>query len=200
MSAPPTNDDAELLESWRAGDRTAGDELVRRYFLPVRRFFMTHPGVDADELTQRTFAACVAARDRDYGSFGAYLFGIARNQLLREFTARRVAGERAPEVAQEIAALVTSPSMRVARLDLQQLFVRGLAALPREFALVLEQFYWDDRSIPEIASALGIAVGTVKSRLFRGKALLRDWLAAAKEPEELRTGTMALLERPEPVD
>lgn len=198
MSTNEPSDDADLLELWRQDDRPAGDELVRRYFLPVRRFFMAHPGVDADELTQRTFAACVAARDRDYGSFGAYLFGIARNQLLREWNRLRIHGERAPAVSQEMAGMITSPSMRVARLDLQQLFVRGLATLPREFAVVLEQFYWDDRSIPEISAALNIAVGTVKSRLFRGKALLRDWLAAAKEPEALRSGTIALLERPDP--
>ncbi len=187
--------DAELLEAWRAGEREAGDELLRRHFLGVFRFFTAHPGVDAEELTQRTFEACIAARDRVRDRFGAYLYGIARNQLLREWEKKGTRGTPVSSSGDSVGALATSPSMRVARHEEQLLFVRGLAAMPREFATVLEAFYWDDRSIPEIATQLGIAEGTVKSRLFRGKALLRAWLESAKEDDELRSGAIALLDR-----
>jgi len=187
--------DAELLEAWRAGDREAGDELLRRHFLGVFRFFTAHPGVDAEELTQRTFEACIAARDRVRDRFGAYLYGIARNQLLREWEKKGTRGTPVSSSGDSVGDLATSPSMRVARHEEQLLFVRGLASMPREFATVLEAFYWDDRSIPEIATKLGIAEGTVKSRLFRGKALLRAWLEGAKEDDELRSGALALLDR-----
>ena len=190
--------DGELLEAWRAGEREAGDELLRRHFLGVLRFFTAHPGVDAEELTQRTFEACIAARDRVRDRFGAYLYGIARNQLLREWEKKGTRGTPASTTGESIGDLATSPSMRVAKHEEQRLFARGLAAMPREFAAVLEAFYWDDASIPEIATKLGIAEGTVKSRLFRGKAQLRTWLERAKESEALRTGAIAIVDRKEP--
>jgi RNA polymerase sigma-70 factor (ECF subfamily) len=188
------DDDAALLESWRAGDRDAGDELLRRHFLGVLRYFSSHPGVDAEELTQRTFEACIAARDRVRDQFVAYLFGIARNQLLREWERKGYRGEPVSPTGIALRDMRTSPSMKVAKLDEQLLFARGLQTLPREFSSVLELFFWEDRSIQEIADALGIPPGTVKSRLHRGKAMLRAWLDAAPQRDELRTGALAILE------
>jgi RNA polymerase sigma factor (sigma-70 family) len=194
-------EDSTLLEAWRAGDRDAGDDLLRRHFLSVFRYFSSHPGVDAEEMTQRTFEACIAARDRVRDQFVAYLFGIARNQLLREWERKGYRGEPVSPSNVSLRDLRTSPSMRVAKLDEQMLFAKGLATLPREFASVLELFFWEDRSIQEIADKLGIAAGTVKSRLHRGKALLRTWLDAVPQSAELRTGAIALLGRDdEPAD
>lgn len=193
-------DDGALLEAWRAGDRDAGDDLLRRHFLGVFRYFSAHPGVDAEELTQRTFEACIAARDRVRDQFVAYLFGIARNQLLREWERKGYRGDPISPSNVSLRDLRTSPSMRVAKLDEQMLFARGLASLPREFASVLELFFWEDRSIQEIADRLGIAPGTVKSRLFRGKALLRTWLDEGAQKADLRTGVIAMLDREEPAD
>lgn len=195
MADDEPDDDGALLEAWRAGDRDAGDDLLRRHFLGVFRYFSSHAGVDAEELTQRTFEACIAARDRVRDEFVAYLFGIARNQLLREWERRGYRGEPVSPSSVSLPDLRTSPSMRVAKLDEQLMFARGLAELPREFAAVLELFFWEDRSIQEIADRLGIPTGTVKTRLHRGKARLREWLAATPQKDDLRTGTLALLDR-----
>lgn len=195
MADDEPDDDGALLEAWRAGDRDAGDDLLRRHFLGVFRYFSAHAGIDAEELTQRTFEACIAARDRVRDEFVAYLFGIARNQLLREWERRGYRGEPVSPSSVSLPDLRTSPSMRVAKLDEQLMFARGLAELPREFAAVLELFFWEDRSIQEIADRLGIPTGTVKTRLHRGKARLREWLAATPQKDDLRTGTLALLDR-----
>jgi len=190
-----SDDDSALLEAWRGGDREAGDALLRRHFLGVFRYFAAHPGVDAEEMTQRTFEACIAARDRVREQFVAYLFGIARYQLLREWERKGYRGDAVPPSSVALRDQRTSPSMRVAKLDEQMLFARGLATLPTEFSSVLELFFWEDRSIQEIADKLGIAAGTVKSRLHRGKALLRTWLDSVPQSAELRTGAIALLGR-----
>ena len=47
---------------------------------------------------------------------------------------------------------------------------------------MLERFYWEERPIAEIAIELGVALGTVKSRLFRGKAMLREELMNSQAP------------------
>jgi RNA polymerase sigma-70 factor (ECF subfamily) len=190
--------DAALLEAWRAGDRDAADELLRRYFFGVYRFFASHRGVDAEELTQRAFEICIAARDRVHEEFGAYLYGVARNLLRREWERKAAGVELVSPSQTPLRALGTSPSMRVAKLDEQQLFARAVAALPPEFAGAIALFYWDDRTLVEIAAQLCVAVGTVKSRLSRGRALLRAWLDAAAADERVRQGALSLVDREPP--
>ena len=194
-----TREDLVLLEAWRGGDAHAGDELLRRHFVSVYRFFDANlggaqTGSDSEELTQKTFEACIAGRDLVRTDFRAYLFGIARRQLMREWERRRARGDTVTPSQAGIRDVRTSPSAAVARLDQQQLFVRALELLPLEFKAVLERFYWEEKTIPEIADDLGIAKGTVKSRLFRAKAMLKERLVNLGVPAHLRDSTVELLE------
>lgn len=200
MSGADKNADADLLDRWRSGDTQSGDELLRRHFVSIYRFFDanlggTQVGGDAEDLTQKTFEACIAGRDRVRTDFRAYLFGIARRQLMRAWERRRSRGDVVTPSQAGIRDVRTSPSAAVARLDVQQLFLRSLELLPIEFKAALELFYWEDRSIPEIAEHLGIAKGTVKSRLFRGKAMLKERLIALGIPAALRDSTVEMIER-----
>jgi RNA polymerase sigma-70 factor (ECF subfamily) len=112
--------DFELLERWRIGDRAAGSTLFARYFERVYAFFEGKVPSEAEDLTQRTFEACVETRDRYRGdaSFRSYLFGIARIQLLRWLQR----GGQRPEVDAEeksLADLGVSPSREVAHRQRQ---------------------------------------------------------------------------------
>lgn len=189
--------DVELLVRWRQGDKGAGNELLQRHFVSVYRFFEANVSEEVEDLTQRTFEACIAARDRlrDDASFRAYLFGIARKQLLRHFERRYPKGTTVSPSQVVIRDVRTSPSGAVARLDQQQLFLRGLAEMPLEFKAVLELFYWEEKKIPVIAEELGIAVGTVKSRLFRAKALLKGFIRTTDAPPELQKSAEAEFDR-----
>jgi DNA-directed RNA polymerase specialized sigma24 family protein len=69
-----------------------------------------------------------------------------------------------------------------------------LEGLPLEYAAVLVRFFWEERTIAEIAADLGIAEGTVKSRLFRGKALLKERLLEMALPPDLREQATSRLE------
>jgi RNA polymerase sigma factor (sigma-70 family) len=82
--------DVELLRAWRDGNAEAGNELVRRNFMSVYRFFVNKASDDVDDLIQRTFLACVEGRDRlrEDASLKAYILGIARNQLLMHMRRR----------------------------------------------------------------------------------------------------------------
>src|SRR5262245_60999657 len=77
------DEDLALLNRWRDGDRAAGEALFARHFDGLYRFFEHKTGGDADDLTQRTFLACVRSRDQFRGasSFRTYLFAIARHEL-----------------------------------------------------------------------------------------------------------------------
>jgi RNA polymerase sigma-70 factor (ECF subfamily) len=177
--------DVELLDAWRAGDRAAGDELVRRHFDAVQRFVAAYNNADPEELTQRTFAACVEGRDRirDGSSLRGYLLGTARRLLIKSWDAKKRVAVTTPSRL-DIAAPNTTPTQRISREDERRMFTQALASLPDEFRETVERFYLREESLKQIAAELDIAVGTVKSRLSRGRLLLRQAIERrASDPE-----------------
>jgi RNA polymerase sigma factor (sigma-70 family) len=189
--------DFELLRKWRDGDDRAGNELVRRHFDRVYGFFESKVSQGADELTQRTFLGCVEARERirEGSSFRAYLFGIARKQLLRRFDELRRDGRLDAYDSATAVADSSSPSRVVARHEEQQVLVRALRRLPLDLQIAIELFYWQELPIADIAAVLEIPPGTVKSRLHRAKEQLRTEIEAMELAPGLRESTIHGLER-----
>lgn len=183
-----------MLDAWRSGDREAGDELIGRHFDAVCRFFRSKLGDDVEDLVQRTFLDCVESRDRiRQPSFRAYLFGVARHRLfdhLRE-------GLRRPTASlgdSSIADLRTRLSGRLACAQHQELVVRAMQTLPVDLQIALELAYWEDMRGAEIASVLQISEHTVRSRLSRGRAMLRERVEALSARSRLRASTLAALD------
>ncbi len=190
-----STDDAELLAAWRDGDRSAGDELVRRHVDAVRRFATAYSPADAEELTQHTFAACVEGRDRirDGTSVRAYLLGTARRLLMKSWDAKQKRAVTTPSRI-GLAAPGTTPTQRLRRQDERRLFAEALASLAEEFRDTLQRFYLDEQPIKQIADELGVAVGTVKSRLSRGREQLRRQIAALAAPADQRDSLITHLD------
>lgn len=94
------NDDVELLDAWKGGDRRAGAALFERHYPAVLRLFHNKAGEQGKDLIQRTFLRCLEARDRILpgSSFRSFLFGIARNVLLEHFRGVRRDGQRIDEM------------------------------------------------------------------------------------------------------
>ena len=191
-------DDAELLAAWRDGDRSAGDELVRRHVDAVRRFATAYSPQDAEELTQRTFAACVEGRDRirDGTSVRAYLLGTARRLLMKSWDAKKKRAVTTPSRI-GLASPGTTPTQRLRREDERRLFGQALANLAEEFRETVQRFYLDEQPIKEIADELGIAVGTVKSRLSRGREQLRQQILALAAPDDQRNSLITTIDEDE---
>ena len=197
MTDEPT--DVELLARWREGDAQAATTLVRRHFVSVYRFFSANVrDAEAEDLTQRTFEACTAARDRirDDASFRAYLFGIARNQLAMHLEKTLPRGPAVPPSQVDLADQRTSPTGMLARKDEREAFERALQALSPKLRQILELFYWEDKSVAEIAAALGVSEGTVKSRLFRAREQVAAAIVALALPRELERSTLDALRVP----
>lgn len=189
--------DHELLSAWQGGDDKAGSELVRRYFARIWSFFDGKVASNVDDLAQRTFLACTAARERidPERSFRTYLFGIARKQLLQHY-ARLHRDSGIGELGdQPLDVLERSPSQLVAHHRDQKLLVRALRSIPLDLQIVIELFYWEEMPLGEIAGVVEIPEGTVKSRLFRAKELLRARIDALASSPELARTTMDDLER-----
>lgn len=183
------SEDFGLLESWRGGDQKAGSVLLRRHFDSLQRFFTNKVGEEASDLIQKTMEALVKSRDRFRGdsSFRTYMFAIARNELYSHL--RRAQKERAlfdPD-SHSMHDLGTSPSKAVEAQRENKLLFEALRRLPVDLQVTLELFYWEELEGADLATILDIPVGTVKSRLRRGKELLRKHMERlAKTGAELK--------------
>lgn len=178
-------DDAVLLDGWRAGDRAAGEALITRHYAAVLRFFRTKAGPEADDLAQKTFLRCAEAAERFRGdaSVKSFLFGIARNVLFEHIRANVRGGRVDPDFSvSSVLDLNPRASTLAFRKAEQRRLVQALQQQPLETQIVLELFYWEGLSIDEVARVVEIPPGTVKSRLHRGRELLREVLSAPPSP------------------
>lgn len=181
--------DLELLTAWRDGDTAAGSELFERHFVAVRRFFRNKVLGDVDDLIQKTFLACVEGRDRFRGdaSFRRYLLGTANNILRMHYRARRVGDGPDFDVASAVD-LAPSPSVAASFADEQRIVLEALRRIPLGFQIALELYYWEDLPVAELAEILDVPVGTIKTRLRRGRQLLEQKIGElADSPERLHT-------------
>ena len=194
---PVPTDDAELLMKWRAGDAACGEALFARYYDRVARFFSNKGTADAGDLVQATFAACLekVGQLRDAASFRAFVFGIARFELLHYY--RRKSQRETPFDADNdsICDLDPTPSQFIAQHEEQRLLLEGLRQIPLDLQIVLELSYWEKLTAAETASVLGTPEGTAKSRLRRARERLDAKLAELADSPDRLHSTVANLER-----
>jgi RNA polymerase sigma-70 factor (ECF subfamily) len=187
-----TDDDVSLLRAWRDGDRAAGEQLMRRYYDRVLRFFELKAEFVAEDLTQRTFLACVHAAntERLATSFKAYLFGVARRQYQehqrrdgRKQSALRKFDFGEPQMR-------TSVSRLLARKQEQQLLLQALVCLPEDMASAVQLYYWEGMRAVEIAAVLDIPASTVTTRLDRARQLLRERIEELGRKPEVKAALL----------
>jgi RNA polymerase sigma factor (sigma-70 family) len=171
-----------LLDRWSSGDRAAGNELFKRYFEVIHRFFDKKVDGDVDDLVQETFLACVRERGRfqRQSTFRTYLLAIAKYMLYGYWrtNARRPAGLNFDEVS--VASLSTSAASQLARRDDQARLLAALRELPLEQQLLLELHYWEELERDQLAEIFDVDPTTTRTRLFRARQALRDRLAAGE--------------------
>lgn len=175
-------DDLELLRTWRDGDRGAGNQLLRRHFTSLHRFFASKVGDEAEDLIQNTLLACVTYIDKvaAAASFKAYLFTIASHQLYAYLRKRE--SNPIDFTAVSAVELGLSPSSVVAQRESDQRLSAALRRLPIELQIVLELGYWEDLGVPEIATVLELPLGTAKSKVRKAKQLLAQELERQARP------------------
>lgn len=188
-------DDVALLRRWRGGDADAGNELVRRHFSAVYRFFSNKVLDGVADLTQATFLALVEGHERmpERAGFRAYLLGVARYKLVHHLRGRyrkdTVFSPARVSVLEVQADPSSSPTRRVAEGQQRELLDRALRSLPLDQQIALELHYWHELTVEEIAAVLERSPGTIKSRLHRARAQLKTCI------EQLSQDPAPLLER-----
>ena len=172
--------ESELIARAQAGDHRAFAGLVRRYQDRVFRFVLRLIGTrdEAMDLTQETFMKAHQALSgwRPEAQFSTWLFRIAHNAALDVLRRRKhvdfvsFADLPAGEEDRALPDPARRPDERLADRQSIELLERALHELPAEHREILLLRELEEMSYTEIAATLGIAEGTVKSRIARARS------------------------------
>jgi RNA polymerase sigma-70 factor (ECF subfamily) len=166
-------EDELLAVRCQLGEAAAFDELIARWHPPLWSFIRRLVGDDdrAQEIVQEAWLRILRGlpRLRDGARLRAWLFGIARRTLMDRLRYEYAAAPTVDIDVDDVASDLAAPDDPE---NLQQLEA-ALADLPPVEREVVTLFYFEELSLNEVADVLNIPVGTVKSRLFRAKRLLR---------------------------
>jgi RNA polymerase sigma-70 factor (ECF subfamily) len=205
MEMQTTLSDDELLRMMRAGDESAFVSLYRRRQGGVYRFALRMSGSEAvaEDVTQEVFITLMFENgnyDSSRGSLAAYLYGIARHQVLRRIEKDRpllqIGDERAghpiasnasnDRIELTIEGLISldDPLGDLTRRETIESVRQAVLALPPHYREVVVLCDLHEMSYAEAAQVIGCAIGTVRSRLHRARALLFEKLSAQNVGEK----------------
>lgn len=181
-------DDRVLVERVRAGDGAAYAELVDRYGGRLHAMLLHLAGGDHDlaaEFTQEAFVRAYANLDQFAGasSFYTWIWRLARNRaldLLERKRARNVDLESLGAIAAD-----AGPGAALEGSEQRDAVRRALDDLPADQREILLLREFDGLDYVDIATALDLPEGTVKSRLNRARAALRERLCGVIAPEDV---------------
>lgn len=186
QTAIPARDEALLIARARSGDQDAFGVLVRQhqrqvYALAMR---MLRDEDEASEATQEAFLAAWQGLHafRGEARFVTWLYRIAYNQCLKVSEGqRRDSAARAQLVAESARAqrpesMVSAEHAQAAERELREVVRDEIARLPYKYRAVLVLRHLQDLSYEEMAEILRMPTGTVKTQLFRARALLKERL------------------------
>jgi RNA polymerase sigma-70 factor (ECF subfamily) len=203
--------DDDLVRRILAGDESAFVLLYRRWQGPIYRFAVHMSGNTsvAEDVTQEVFMTLIrdgGGFDPSLGSVSGYLFGIARNHVHKRYDRDRLLVPF-PEHAGDDGNAGGStngngngngngvhPGLIVAPVDFSRvetiaLVREAVLSLPGHYREVVVLCDLQEMSYEETAAVLKCAVGTVRSRLHRARALLTEKLAEHQTPESKSAAT-----------
>ena len=172
-------DDSELVARCLRDDRQAFTELVKRYKNAMVNYLTRLVGCRdrAEDFAQETFVRFYQSLDRyrHEGQLAAYLYRIATN-LVRSHERRKRRFQWLEPLLSRPGHHDETPQVAALASERQEQVQRAIAALDLHYRAPLVLREIEGRSYLEIAEALGCSEGTVKSRLFRARQILKDKL------------------------
>ncbi len=168
-------DDRALVAAAQSGDRRALDQLLRRHYDRVyavcRRIL--HHDADAADATQDALLAAVRALGSFDGNaaFGTWMYRIATNTCLDQLRRRKRRPTAPLDETVMLSDLVETRPFDSTVVD-QMAVQAALERLPEDFRLAVVLRDVADLDYDTIADTLGVPIGTVRSRIARGRAIL----------------------------
>ncbi len=189
----PGPTDADLMQQFVAGDEQAFRSLVERHRAPLVNFLYRHVWDRdlAEDLAQEVFCKLVIHRDQyapsSASSFKTYMYRIAKNLWIDKCRKdgrrpqvlslnRPADGQDAPQFADRVVDRYRTPRTAFEQSEVLEAIQRAISALPEEQQMVFNLSEGQGLKYNEIATALDIPLGTVKSRLHLAVKKLRGML------------------------
>jgi RNA polymerase sigma-70 factor, ECF subfamily len=178
--------DDDLIRAARLGDHEAFAELCRRHTQTARQRILAivRHQEDAEDAMQETLfrAYTNLGRFRQSCKFSTWITAIGINAALSVIRKRKSRRESdiepcsPDEAAWDIADQAPDPERRLAKEQIILILGKELHGLSPKMQEVVTSYYGNDYSLQEAADALGLSVAAVKSRLLRGRRILRSSL------------------------
>ncbi len=176
-------DDKFLVERSALRNPNAFKILVLRYQRLVCRYLRNFPFPEQvrEDLAQETFLRAyrnIARFDPEKGAaFSTWLVTIARHLALNEWAKVRLRKERSGGLRDEDrGGIEKGPQEILEQRSLKSRVREAISRLPEQFHTAVMLSYFDELSLEDIARIENCPVGTIKSRVFRGKQILRELL------------------------
>ncbi len=177
----------ELIARLQARDETAFEELIRLYEKKIYALCVRMCGnaEDAEEAAQDTFLALWRGIDRfrQESALSTWIYRLASNACI-DLMRRRRKSEGGVSLDDEALFLdaadpAPQPPQALEQREAQRLLQEGLMSLPAEYRSILLLREVEGLSYSEISETLELELGTVKSRISRGRTLLRNFLSVS---------------------
>jgi len=183
---PAPDSDAELLRQLRSGSAAAFQALYRRHQGPLFRFAVLRSGSPdtAADVVQEVFMGLLTDSfhfDPLRGALPNFLFGVARKLVLKHDLPRQRQGhlpESDDDEEHDVGSEAHEPLGRLLSDELGEQVRRAIALLPPHYRDAVILFELHELSYLEIAEICQVDIGTVRSRLSRGRAAMAKRLAA----------------------
>jgi RNA polymerase sigma-70 factor, ECF subfamily len=191
--------DCELLRSMLAGNEEALALLYQHRHGSIYRFALQMSGSKAlaEDVTQEVFLFLMREGhlfDPSRGSVSAFLLGVARNHVLRRLRIEQQLAPLGDDYDDDVPSIHAStelcPLEDLTRAETIESVRKAVLSLPSKYREVVVLCELQDISYGETAEILGCAIGTVRSRLHRARALLLAKLRPAAEAEDAGSATV----------
>src|SRR3954463_31882 len=182
--------DHSLIEATKRGDESAFAEIVHRYRNPIVNYLyrFLNDYEEAVDLAQETFVRVYFAIDRYHTgfAFSTYIYRIATNLAISELRKRKrrrilsLTGLFQSDHDEAIEFQPTDerslPDETLVEDEKSKVIARAIAALPEKYRIAVILRDIEGRSYEEIAEIMELGLGTTKSRINRGRGLLKEKL------------------------
>lgn len=191
--------DSELLRMMLSGDEEALVLLYRRRQGAIYRFALQMSGSKsiAEDVAQEVFLFLMREGhvfDPSKGSVSAFLMGVARNYVLRRLRGEHLLAPLADNSDEDVQVVLPAtdicPLEDLTRAEEIESVRKAVLSLPAKYREVVVLCELQDVSYGETAEILGCAIGTVRSRLHRARALLLAKLRPATDVEATGSATV----------
>ncbi len=182
--------DHALIEATKGGDETAFAEIVDRYRNPITNYLyrFLNDYEEAVDLAQETFVRVYFAIDRYHTqfAFSTYIYRIATNLAISEIRRRKrrrllsltglFQAEGDESVEYQPPDVRPLPDAELVDDERDKTIATAIAALPEKYRVPIVLRDIQGKSYDEVAEIMGLGLGTTKSRISRGRALLKEKL------------------------